>query len=1000
MNHKKIMYVFSTITILLILVQSGSILHANTEQKSSEISIEPKNVEIQQPFVDSLRKYVIHFSNPRALENFVSQHDVKRVYPHLKMVIVEDMLNEKENLKSIEGVINVFDVTNTRYTQIKPPENPVYLVSNAEKIKFTQQTADILNVSFLWDLGYEGDSIIAYDIDSGININHVDFQGRIMDESKSFITKENGYDINDPSIEDEDGHGTHTAGIMAGAGIANPAYIGMAPEAKILVGRLGSPAPPEAFIAAFEYALELKENGTDVNVINLSWGGADSEGQDVEEAMIRELYFNNILVAVAAGNSGTNYYTVESPGAEAQSISVAATKQTGQGQAYFSSVGPTADGYVKPDLAAPGMGIMSCGIDSSTAYVSMQGTSMSTPAITGAAAVLIDALKGKGIAYDAGMVKTAMMLSADDQGLDYLKFGAGVPDLGKALDIIEAAPKNDSDFPVLLWAIPEIDVPFYQQMNQGFQASIYVKSVSSTPWEDKAPVLSGTITQIATLNTTPATDPWDKNYELVFDVPQNAAVGDYEGKITFETAKGVTAETIIKVKVIPGEKRILLAKMHTNWGTDHLLGQYIYFIEDLNSKGIAVSEVTKGEITSELLADYDALWFADPFNIMYPNFPSTKAETYGALTADEITAIQDYVENGGSLFIDLLGATKDPDYSLVIGNNVSVVNKLIEPYDIQVDTGYYSFEEPLISYVRNLHRITENVTKVDHYGTSLTTTGTAVELLEFEGEATAAAFENENGGRVVVCTTNFFIDTEGFVENYNDGTTNAIFADNLIKWLLADNKVVVHTTRSDNTVDFDITAVPSSTSLSASLTYVDANGTETTTEVSLTSAGTGKYTYSMTLDKDGKYTLTILTSDDKYLGLFIRDSTPPILIGSGGWTNGSAMTGTYMDFTIKDELSSAHDYSVTLNGEEVQLSIGAKSASFRIYPYHLTQEKNIIHVYAVDDFGNVLDADYVLYKTAAPEHTDTETSKTPYPSIFVGFMSLLALVYVLRRKQF
>ncbi|UJG41908.1 MAG: S8 family serine peptidase [Candidatus Heimdallarchaeum aukensis] len=591
MNRRKIMYVFSTITILLILLQSGSIIHANTEQVSSEVSIEPREVEIQQPFVDSMRKYLIHFSNPEALENFVSQHDVKRVYPYLKMVIVEDMLSEKDNLKSIDGVKNVFDLTDTKYTQIKQPEDPVYLVSNAEKIKLTKQTADILNVSFLWDLGYKGSSIIAYDIDSGINTQHVDFQGRIMEESKSFITKENGYDINDPSIEDENGHGTHTAGIMAGAGVGNAEYIGMAPEAKILVGRLGSPAPPEAFIAAFEYALELKENGTIVNVINLSWGGTDTEGQDAEEAMIRELYLNNILVAVAAGNSGTNYYTVESPGAEAQSISVAATKQTGQGQAYFSSVGPTADGYVKPDLAAPGMGIMSCGIASSTDYVSMQGTSMSTPAITGAAAVLIDVLKGLSIPYDAGMIKTAMMLSADDQGLDYLKFGAGVPDLGKALDLIKAAPKNDSGFPVLLWAIPELDVPFYQEINQGFYASIYVKSVSSTPWEDKTPVLSGTITQIATLNTTPATDPWDKNYELIFDVPLDAAVGDYEGKITFETAKGVTAETIIKVKVVPGEKRILLAKMHTNWGMDHLLGQYIYFIEDLNSKGIAVNEI-------------------------------------------------------------------------------------------------------------------------------------------------------------------------------------------------------------------------------------------------------------------------------------------------------------------------------------------------------------------------------------------------------------------------
>ncbi|MHA1399924.1 MAG: S8 family peptidase [Candidatus Heimdallarchaeaceae archaeon] len=886
MNRKRSIYLFSIIAILFILVQSGSVMGASNISAQSNNTIEIQSIEENKPMVDSIRKYVLYFESRAELENYVASHEVKRVYPNLKMVIVEDLLSKRDSLESMKGIKDVFDVTDTRYYQIEPPEDETYIVAGSSGVKLTQQTVDILNVSFLWDLGYRGSSIIAYDIDSGININHVDFQGRIMAESKSFITKENGYDHDDSSIEDTHGHGTHTAGIMAGAGIGNPDYIGMAPEAQILVGRLDSPAPPEAFIAAFEYALELQTSGIYVDVINLSWGGGDTEGQDAEEAMIRELFLNNILIACAAGNSGTNYYTVESPGAEAQSLTVAATKLTGVGQAYFSSVGPTADGYVKPDVAAPGMGIMSCGIAGPEDYVEMQGTSMSTPAITGAAAILIDIIKAEGIPYDPGMIKTAIMLAGDGQGQDYLHMGAGVPDLGTAYEIIKAAPTNDSGFPIMLWAISELNVPYFQTMTQGFHAEIYVKSVSSTPWEDKAPVLSGTITQIASLNTTPLTDPWEKNFRLTFDVPDDTPVGDYEGKITFETAKGVIAETLIKVKVLEGSKKIFYAKLHTNWDIDYSLGQYIYFLEDLKNKGVAVNEFVRGEITAELLEGYDAIWFPDPVMYGFPNYPSTKAVTEKALTDAEIQVIQDFVANGGGLFIDLLGNSLYEN--LVTGNNITMLNELIAPYDIEISESPYNFDKPEIATIKTLHTLTENVKKIDHYGTTLIATGNAVELTDYNGGATAAAFENENGGRVVVCTTNFFIDTEGYLENYNDGTQNAIFANNIFNWLLADNKVVVSTTKTDSAITFDITVIPSSASITAVLEVTDETGATTNETINLSSTGTGKYEYILTMENDGIFTMIITSSDDKYIGSFIKDNSPPILIGSG-WENGTVL---------------------------------------------------------------------------------------------------------------
>ncbi|MHA1223446.1 MAG: S8 family serine peptidase [Candidatus Heimdallarchaeaceae archaeon] len=68
--------------------------------------------------------------------------------------------------------------------------------------------------------------------------NHVDFTGRVLlNESYSFVKTIYGASGNDDSILDVQGHGTHTAGIAAGAGIANPNYIGMAPGANIIAGK-------------------------------------------------------------------------------------------------------------------------------------------------------------------------------------------------------------------------------------------------------------------------------------------------------------------------------------------------------------------------------------------------------------------------------------------------------------------------------------------------------------------------------------------------------------------------------------------------------------------------------------------------------------------------------------------------------------------------------------------------------------------------------------------
>ncbi|MHA1399925.1 MAG: hypothetical protein ACTSQE_06235 [Candidatus Heimdallarchaeaceae archaeon] len=109
------------------------------------------------------------------------------------------------------------------------------------------------------------------------------------------------------------------------------------------------------------------------------------------------------------------------------------------------------------------------------------------------------------------------------------------------------------------------------------------------------------------------------------------------------------------------------------------------------------------------------------------------------------------------------------------------------------------------------------------------------------------------------------------------------------------------------------------------------------------------------------------------------------------------MTESYIDFTVKDVLSDLANVTVTLNGEEFSITQTLSVATFRIYKYHLTVEENILHVYAVDARGNILDADFIIYKTTAPT-TPSDTEDTPYATL-ITIIGLVSIVFVIRKKR-
>ncbi|MBT2381657.1 S8 family serine peptidase [Streptomyces sp. ISL-111] len=240
-----------------------------------------------------------------------------------------------------------------------------------------------------WSAGYTGKGVKIAVLDTGVDGTHADLKGKIV-KAKNFSTS--------PDLKDRIGHGTHVASIAAGSGAKQGGkFKGVAPDAKLLAGKvLGDDGfgDDSGILAGMEWAVA---QGADV--VNLSLGGMDTPEVDALEAAVNKLSATKgVLFAIAAGNEGSGAGTVGSPGSAEAALTVGAVDDKDK-LAGFSSRGPrVGDGAVKPDVTAPGVDITAASaLDSEIAlevgespagYLSISGTSMATPHVAGAAALL------------------------------------------------------------------------------------------------------------------------------------------------------------------------------------------------------------------------------------------------------------------------------------------------------------------------------------------------------------------------------------------------------------------------------------------------------------------------------------------------------------------------------------------------------------------------------------------------------------------------------------
>lgn len=282
---------------------------------------------------------------------------------------------------------------------------------------------------------YSAADLVVAVVDTGIDAGHADLDGgKVI----------GWYDAvgGSPAAFDDNGHGTHVAGTIAGTGDGNAAYRGVAPGAALVGVKVldGSGSGTwDQVLAGIEWVIHNKA-AYGIEVISLSLGGGTcADGSDSISLAIDAAVDAGIVAVVAAGNSGPGACTVGTPAAARKAITVGAAADPGEGgfhQAGFSSRGPTGDGRVKPDVSAPGVAIMSARASSGTGYVAYNGTSMATPYVSGVVALMLDADPSLAVGSSVNQVKDRIMATAIDWGAagadsDY---GAGMLDAYRAVE--------------------------------------------------------------------------------------------------------------------------------------------------------------------------------------------------------------------------------------------------------------------------------------------------------------------------------------------------------------------------------------------------------------------------------------------------------------------------------------------------------------------------------------------------------------------------------------
>jgi subtilisin family serine protease len=403
------------------------------------------------------------------------------------------------------------------------------------------ESVPLIGAPQAWDAGYDGTGVTVAVLDTGIDTDHPDVAAKVV-ASRNFV----GGD----TVEDGFGHGTHVASIVAGSGAASGGqYKGVAPGADLMVGKVLDDNGSGSFSGIIDGMEWAAGNGADI--VNLSLGCGpfngcfDNDGTDPTSQAVNELTASTgTLFVIAAGNDGPGSQTVGQPGVADSALTVGATDKSDQ-LAGFSSRGPRfGDAAIKPDITAPGVAITAARATGTNMggnaqpvddnYSIANGTSMATPHVAGAAAILLQ----EHPAWDAGELKAALVSTAKaNDDLTVFEQGGGRVDVARAFSQGVYAGAGPLNFGFLPYPQTDLDPIVRTVTLTNDTASDVTLDLTATAANDSGAAAPA---GLVTVSTPTATIP--ANGSTTVDVTVDPELGDYGrygGYVVGQNADGV-----------------------------------------------------------------------------------------------------------------------------------------------------------------------------------------------------------------------------------------------------------------------------------------------------------------------------------------------------------------------------------------------------------------------------------------------------------------------------